>query len=260
MQGILMSEVILCVTEGEGVEYKILSNLERLFITNQKSVQIVPVCLNIYNFFQILTNDEDFGSEFLDTFEVIKEVCKKQTQSMNAQFLQLPRSKVDQIYMFFDYDGHDTLAPKYPNCISDMLKLFNDETGNGKLYISYPMVESYKHPISSIETYPIFPPPHYKTFVGQTCDKHLNQISKITKEQWLDIFYNHIMVSNFLIFDDFAFPNDYSVVGSLNQLDLYLNQESKFIIPQSKVAVLNSFTLYLLEYLGIALFEELKQV
>ena len=47
MQGILMSEVILCVTEGEGVEYKILSNLERLFITNQKSVQIVPVCLNI---------------------------------------------------------------------------------------------------------------------------------------------------------------------------------------------------------------------
>ena len=49
-------------------------------------------------------------------------------------------------------------------------------------------------------------------------------------------------------------------MGSLNQLDLYLNQESKFIIPQNKVAVLNSFTLYLLEYLGIALFEELKQV
>ena len=49
-----------------------------------------------------------------------------------------------------DLDRHEPLSSRYLDCVPEMLNLFNNETENGKLYISYPMVEAFKHPISDI--------------------------------------------------------------------------------------------------------------
>ena len=47
------------------------------------------------------------------------------------------------ILLCFDYDCHD---PFYsPEKLNAMQKLFSDPTDNGKLYLNYPMLESYCH-------------------------------------------------------------------------------------------------------------------
>ena len=62
----------------------------------------------------------------------------------NQQQLKGVRRKdVAQIYLFFDYDGHATLADD--DDMARMLAHFDNETENGKLYVSYPMAEALKH-------------------------------------------------------------------------------------------------------------------
>ena len=47
------------------------------------------------------------------------------------------------VYLIFDFDPH---YQKYSDEeIKDILNIFNDETGLGKIYINYPMVESFYH-------------------------------------------------------------------------------------------------------------------
>ena len=51
---------------------------------------------------------------------------------------------VSEIFLFFDYDFQESRLTLEENNrhIGEMLEYFDDETGNGKLYINYPMVES----------------------------------------------------------------------------------------------------------------------
>lgn len=48
------------------------------------------------------------------------------------------------MFLFFDYDAHQTNLGKSDDgdVINQMLESFDNETENGKLYISYPMVEA----------------------------------------------------------------------------------------------------------------------
>ena len=118
--------IILCITEGERLDPRILNHLKNIF--GFENVKVFPICLNIYNLYQKLTEDNSFDAEFIDTFMLIKEISKGQRNSYNDELLSLERDQISEIFLFFDYDGHDTLVEKHPNCLSKMLSLFNNET------------------------------------------------------------------------------------------------------------------------------------
>ena len=67
----------------------------------------------------------------------------KEIEINKEKLKDFKRSDFAQIYLFFDYDGHATNASDKK--ITELLSFFNEETEKGKLYISYPMVESFKH-------------------------------------------------------------------------------------------------------------------
>ena len=77
--------------------------------------------------------------EDLDTFNLLKERSLLNKEILN----EFNRNDFAEIYLFFDYDGHSTLAND--SKLESMLRFFNEETFVGKLYISYPMVEALKH-------------------------------------------------------------------------------------------------------------------
>ncbi|MGY4678789.1 hypothetical protein ACWIVU_04295 [Ursidibacter arcticus] len=254
------TEVILLITEGERLDIRILNQVKKSFLP-EKSVKIFPICLNIYNLYKKMSQYDDFGTEFIDIFVVIKEIIQEQNSSNNTEFLALKRSQISEIFLFFDFDGHDTLVSQYPNCINEMFELFSDETENGKLYINYPMVESYKHPVKNqIEIIDIFNKTHYKTFVASICDKRLEQISKMDKNAWLDLFLPHLKSSNHLFFHKFELPKNYVETQEISQLAIYEKQKQQHIDPNKQVMVLSSFSWFLLEYLGEPLFLEWQNI
>ena len=134
-----MSNNILFVFEGEKTEDQIIDSLKKFYF-NQEMIITCAYCNNIYNLYKQLHTDED-----LDTFNLLKDI------PINKQNLkEYKRTDFAEIYLFFDYDGHDTMADD--SILIDLILKFNEETEKGKLYISYPMIESIKH-ISDFETF-----------------------------------------------------------------------------------------------------------
>lgn len=252
-----MDNIVLCITEGERLDPRILNHLKRVF--GMENIKIFPICLNIYNLYKKLSENDAFDCSFIDTFSLIKEICKQQEQSNNRDLINIQRIQVSEIFLFFDLDAHDNLAITYPQCIHNMIELFNDETGNGKLYINYPMVESYKHPIENqVEIIDIYSKNHYKHQVSSICSKKLEQIPRLNEDDWLNILLPHLQSVNFLSNGIFSVPNNYSDTIIFTQKDIYTNQKSKYIDPHSKVVVLSSFVLFLLEYFGETFFSKIK--
>ena len=231
-----MSNNILFVFEGEKTEDQIIDSLKKFYF-NQEMIITCAYCNNIYNLYKQLHTDED-----LDTFNLLKDI------PINKQYLkEYKRTDFAEIYLFFDYDGHDTMADD--SILIDLILKFNEETEKGKLYISYPMIESIKH-ISDFETFRDLKVKckkniNYKNLVSSDCLKDLIQFKKYNSETWKKVIEAHLKKMNFIVNDEYQLPNTL-----INQYSIFKKQLEKFIMIDETISVLSSFPMYLHDYYG----------
>lgn len=126
--------------EGDTREVDVVKNMIATFFCSPRiDFKVIPIAVgqNIYMLWNLLKED-DFDS---DIIELIRENIPSATKQLEG----CTRQNVDEVYLFFDLDKQQDNLPsdKDPNEILQMmLETFDNETGNGKLYISYPMVEA----------------------------------------------------------------------------------------------------------------------
>ncbi len=233
-----MSNYILFIFEGEKTEKKIVNNLTKFFISENNTVIQCAYCNNIYKLYKDIDNDE-----FLDTFVLLKEI------DINKKILSnFERNDFAEIYLFFDYDGHDTLANDKK--VREVLNFFNEETSAGKLLISYPMVEALKH-FSDDNTFKFLKVKakhniHYKKIVSKEANKKLINFNSYTKEDWITLLNCHLKKMNYIVNNKYKIPNN-----SHSQIKIFKNQVDKYINNDCTVAVLSSFPIFLFEYYGV---------
>lgn len=254
-------EVHLFIFEGDADEPKLFDNLEIKFPLNGISIKTV-FGGNIYHLFKNLNDDN-----YLDILTLIKQRNPKNENNLK----DIDPEDISAIYLFFDYDAHTKNASDIE--VEDLLKFFNDETNHGLLYISYPMIEAFRHyndyesfkdlivkckrsncpHINECENYePCLKEPHYKNVVHNVTDDKWKNIPAYTLEMWKELIYAHLSKMNFIMKDNYKFPD-----SSYKQLDIFLNQFQKYInqdCPQ--VAVLSPFPIYLLDYFGAKTLKE----
>lgn len=232
-----MSTKILFIFEGEKTEEQIVFNLQKFFLNENTTVKCVYGA-EIYQIFRDMATDAD-----LDTFNLLKERSTKNREILDAY----TRDDFAEIYMFFDYDGHSTLADD--NKLKELLGFFKEETDKGKLYISYPMVESLKH-ICDYQTF------HdltvnckdnigYKGIVANSSIKELINFNGYDLAIWKLLIDAHLKKMNFVTHDSFTLPNEL-----ISQLSIFSRQFEKYINPHSIVAVLSAFPIFLHDYYG----------
>ena len=182
----MSSKNILCVVEGEATEPKILKKLNAEFIA--RNSDFISIGTNIYHMYHKYTKEREEVGDEIDMFIFLKKFDKNDVLK--------DKSKRDfrAIYLFMDLDRHEPLSSRYLDCVPEMLNLFNNETENGKLYISYPMVEAFKHPISDInhQISKIELGSKYKTHVSAICDKKLENYQHLSKDTISKYFLEHI--------------------------------------------------------------------
>ena len=132
-----------------------------------------------------------------------------------------------------------------------MLNKFDNETENGKLYISYPMVEALKHLKKDkldINNYLVEAKTriNYKNFVSQNTD--YENLVNLTKGNWLFIISKNLKRCLFL----FEIKNiNYEIYSNMiNQESIFNKQLDKYILKEEKVLVLSAFPFFLIEYFG----------
>ncbi|MDE8029567.1 hypothetical protein [Escherichia albertii] len=232
-----MTERILFVFEGEKTEKTITDSLLKKFIENDKRVVLSSFKTDIYSLYKLMSEDED-----LDVFAVLKE--------KNPDLVDLDRDSFSQLFLFFDYDGHAPAASDEK--IDKLLSFFNEETENGKLFISYPMVESIKciSHIDAIEdfcrhTVKICDCSKFKGYVAEYAHKSLIHFNLYSDEIWNDVVRMHCVKSNFIMKGNMIFPSNY-----FSQKDIFGMQKSKYIDPNGSVSTLSSFPMLLLDFFG----------
>lgn len=225
-----------------------------------------------------------YGAEIYQLYESIKEdglfhdiVTLLQDRVDNKQVLEShPRNSFAEVYLFFDYDARATKADD--DKIRKMLSVFDNETENGKLYISYPMVEALRHytdresfkeltvkckrgkncPFKNdcTEQETCLKEPHYKQIVTETSDPQLSNINKYTHSTWKELITAHLCKMNDLVHDAFDFPQDLC-----SQQAIFSKQKDKHIDQACPhVSVLSAFPIYVLDYYGCErLHEKLKE-
>ena len=115
--------------------------IQRLYFSYKEEQIICSYNNNIYQLYKDLQEYDGDG----DIVTILKE---KFAGKENNQLKDINvASDISEIYLFFDYDFHNTnlTIEEINRQVKEMLETFDNETENGKLYIDYPMVESIRY-------------------------------------------------------------------------------------------------------------------
>ncbi len=250
------TEKSLFIFEGAKSEGKFVKTLEKYFLDQGIAVKSIYDA-EVYQLYKQLKAD-DFA---LDIVNLLKERKKENRKSLKGY----NRKSFAYIYLFFDYDAHSTLADDKK--LVEMLSFFDNETENGMLYVSYPMVEALRH-YKGLEDFRHLTvkckrgncpniticqtkeecqqEPHYKDFSANDCWPQLTQVNKYDFSIWKELIIAHLYKMNDLVNDSFSFPTSIS-----SQLLIFTKQMKKYISQQCPhVAVLSAFPLFVLDYYG----------
>lgn len=228
----MKNKKILFIVEGEKEEPRILGRIGHDLLHLMKGdYEVIPFANPIYELYEAYKKEE-----FVNIVAYLHS-----EKGLKLEPDVLPKEAFSAIYLIFDFDPH---YQKYSTeTIIDILATFDNETENGKIYINYPMVESFYHLIS-------LPDNEYNDriislddFKGDKYKKLVNAVtciskSKITK---LDLYY--IIKQNF---DKAQYICN--VKSKYVDYQEILNIQIKKKNIENKIYVLNTFALMVIDY------------
>ena len=133
----MSSAKVLFVLEGEQPEGNTLARLQRAFPEElaDLSEDLVEYVYSshIYGLYNKLKEDDGFS----DVIEVLKELYPKDEALQKTK-----REDISQVFLFFDLDIHKQPIEKSCDQLNELVQFFDNETENGKLFLSYPMAEA----------------------------------------------------------------------------------------------------------------------
>ncbi len=235
-----MSRTIVFIFEGEVRENQICSSIEKNYFIDGTVIKR-SYCNDVYELYEELKEDE-----FLDIIEVIREQCSK--KGLPEPFPDITdRDNVSEIFLFFDLEIQDD---KFSfESLTEMINYFREETEQGKLYISYPMIESIRdipnddvfihHYIDSGECRGSI----YKGLSADRGHKKYQDIRKFDNKTWAKLV-------------EISMQKAMHITGSQEHLSpddgqyLILKAQQEIENAHSRIAVLNSFPFYLSDYYG----------
>ena len=250
---------ILFITEGKKPDRKLVKSVcdfQRDFFSQKIDYEIVIFSTNIYSLYKKLKENQ-----YEQTVELACEMSDGEFEYTSEDFTL--------IYLFFDLDAQhykedkkdkdvEKIYNEIYNKIEEMLNLFDDATENGKLFLSYPMVEAsnYFHErfinYDSINliTYPVFSELHFKDackiFIKENGPFQIRMKDK--NQTWLSL----TLYTTYILF--YLKINSFIQDGIIDSKDIFLKQYNDFILPLERVLLLSAFPQYLLDFYGVERF------
>lgn len=257
--------MILFVFEGAEREPRIFKTLERLFFGKEERL-VCSFGNNIYELYRQLRAFDGEG----DIVSILRE--------NNAQLPSgVKSSDFSEIYLFFDYDFQNTNLnlEEMNERLREMLELFDNETDNGKLYISYPMVESlcytkqlpdelfaeYAISRSDCMNRPFKDYAREFSFYGSLDFVELpdsghrrpgkREVARI-RQNWIWLVQQHTSKANYMCNGENSMPLNKEIVA---QPRIFMAQCENYLSDGERIAVLNGFPLFLFEYFKVSFWQ-----
>lgn len=252
--------MILFVFEGKEREPDLYRSLERLYFPRDNDNIVCSFENNIYALYnEMLALDGDGD---------IVSVLKGKLAERGDKTLEGKRSSdFSEIYLFFDYDFQNPQlsVDEINKRVGEMLEMFDEETESGKLYINYPMIESIRYvkelPDNHYLEYSVSREEclDFKRLAGEfSCYDSFDFIlfrdgEKPSHEKFMKVSDNwqilkemNVKKANWLITGFASMPITKSAI---NQVFIFEAQRAKYVERSGSVSILNSFPIFIYEYL-----------
>ncbi|MGM9803139.1 MAG: hypothetical protein ACI308_03080 [Muribaculaceae bacterium] len=252
--------MILFVFEGIDREPKVYKTLERLYFPKENDNIICSFGNNIYDLYNKMMEYDGDG-------DIVSIMRERLSERGDLTLENIRSTDVSEVFLFFDYDFQNSQLSldEINRRVGVMLQMFDDETGNGKLYINYPMVESicytkelpdedycnyavtrsqcrdFKCLAREFSYYDSFDHILFKAGEKPTKEKYLK-----IKENWDYLKMMNVGKANLLVKGVYDIPKNKCVI---NQLSLFNSQLKFYVVNNESVAVLNSFPIFIYDYL-----------
>lgn len=242
---------ILLIIEGAGDELNYFSRLSKITSGNITKFNFFVYKTNIYQLYQELAS-YDFDVEIEDVLR-----NNKQNSIQEKECLQ---NKFAYKYLIFDFEFQDKNSLNKKEALSKMINYFSDETENGKLYINYPMMESYRdmkvlgetdYENTFIDVCDLF---NYKQIVGNR--GNCIDIKKYLWEDFIMLSSMNVKKGNSLLNHNYCLKSYDDYLENLSQLNI-MNKQFNFINDNSIIYVINCSSFLLIDYFGAPLFKKL---
>lgn len=239
--------MILFIFEGAKYEPALYEGIKSLFFPRSKDQVLCSFCSSIYTFYKRLKEDFD---GFADVVDVLK--LEKEKVDPDNEIFKYKSSDFESIYLFFDYDFYCGNLDVKNAQVRELLEYFNEETENGKLFISYPMIESIQYtkelPDKQFYTYKVdrdnSKGEKFKKSATQFCFyKGYAYLKNI--ENWQHLIHQNVCKAHLLTRESNSWPNQKEDV---EQVPIFEAQIQKYVIPNNDVAILNAFPMFLYYY------------
>jgi len=196
---------ILVIVEGEKTDIKLMSHLLNVFSISDNHT-IISYNTNIYTLYNQMFSDGDPWSK--DLLQLLKE------HERDTEKKKVFDEKYSDILLIFDLDPQDNLYSAEK--IKEMTDFFTESSDMGKLYINYPMVESFYH-MKSI------PDNDYNTYTASMTELRAKEYKKRVNTENRNHDYSKFAVNK----------NECSVVISqnINKARLITNDHSNNTYP-----------------------------
>lgn len=233
---------ILFIVEGLNDEVQFVRRLLTKCCAPQE-FEIYPYKCNIHVLSQILYNEyPNFEEDEVD----IQLVLRSKEADQHKQ--KILNQKYRDIFLIFDYEPQHDL-PHF-GTVRRMLNYFDDSSNQGKLYINYPMMQSYKHfsklPDDSFWSKAVSKEMclHYKEIVGK--ESIFTDISKYSYSTFMSLAVHHIKKANYLLSGVYEIPMADKFI-EWNMTDIYdiqtasLNDYGKIFVLNTCIFILADF-------------------
>lgn len=227
---------ILVIVEGAKTDFNLMTRLLSVYGISETH-QIVSYNTNIYTLYNQLPDSYD-EYDNIDLLQILKE--REKDESKRA----LLNERYSDILIIFDLDPQ---APDFaPDKVIKMTSYFSESTNMGKLYLNYPMVESFYHmsdiPDEKYNEYIValddLKNKKYKQIVHNICRNGDYAKFASDKKECSIVIKQNIEKAKLMINNDENMPNSIDILNK--QLDLL---SSKKII-----SVLCTCVFYIAEY------------
>jgi len=244
---------ILFIVEGESDELKFLKKLLKT-CRNKQEYEVYSCKENIHMLAQELyKNYPEFDEDDIDIKLILRSITN------DAKRNSLLTQKFKDIYMVFDYEvQHD--HPHF-DTVKKMLMYFNDSTTRGKLYINYPMMQSFKHfyslPDSSFRDRKVHinDVKRYKESVADYSG--FTDLTRYNALTFYSLATHHIRKGNYILSGKYIEP---TIEEYLNwdQVDIF-NYQCDMVKMEQNLYVLNTSIYMLIDFAPKAFFDFIKR-
>ena len=237
-----MAKKILLIVEGPDDEVRFYNSLFQNCFRKQE-YKIYPYRTTIHILAQELYNNyPEFEDDQIDIRLVLSSLtdCERKKAIL--------RQNYSDIFLIFDFDPHHD-HPHF-DTVRRMLAYFSDSTSQGKLYINYPMMQSYKHFSTlpdndfSSRVVTIEQIKEYKRLVGAI--SRYTDLNKYDYNLFFSLAVHHLKKVNYLLCGEYSLPTCEEYL-SFDLTKVYDLELSLFETSQ-EVSVVNTCILMLCDF------------